>query len=302
MPALQRRHFWIGFGLASLGTALFSLKSIFIKLAYAAGSNSESVMLLRMSMAAPIYLLIALTLWHHRPAVRAHTSAGLLLKILGLGFLGYYLSSWLDLKGLEMISAQLERLMLFTYPLMVALLGFAFFKHALTRKLLLALLFSYAGIGLIYHQETALQGEQVALGAFLVWLAALAFAFYVLFSRRVIEQIGSLWFTSLAMLASSLLVIAHYALVYDWQDLLLSAEILLWTFLLALFSTVIPSFMVSEAIARIGPAQTGVIGSLGPLVTIVLAVWLLNEPFTLYHLGGFALVMAGVGLLTLKRP
>ena len=301
MPIIEKRHFWIGFALASLGTALFSLKSILIKLAYAAGSNSESVMLLRMLMAAPIYGVIAIYLWRSRPELQNHQNLTLLAKIAWVGFLGYYLSSWLDLKGLEMISAQLERLMLFTYPIMVAILGFLFFKQPLTRKLIASLCLSYMGIALIFHQETHYSGDMTGLGTLLVWLAATSFALYVLFSKALIAQVGSLWFTSLAMLASSFLVILHYAVIYDFSDLVLTPDILWLCFLLAVFSTVIPSFMVSEAIARIGPAQTGVIGTLGPIVTIILAVSLLNEPFTLFHLAGFGLVILGVGLLTYHK-
>lgn len=301
MPHIQRRHFWIGFALASLGTALFSLKSILIKLAYEAGSNSESVMLLRMLMAAPIYGVIALYLWRKHADLQQHNRLSIWLKIALVGFLGYYLSSWLDLKGLEMVSAQLERLMLFTYPIMVALLGFVFFKQPLTRKLLLALALSYIGISLIYTQEINFSGDNTALGTLLVWLAATSFALYVLFSKSLIQQLGSLWFTSLVMLISSLFVVTHYAVMYDWQDLLLSSEILWLIFLLAIFSTVIPSFMISEAIARIGPAQTGVVGTLGPIVTIILAVVILNEPFSGFHLAGFSLVILGVGILTLPK-
>lgn len=301
MPSLQRQHFWIGFALASLGTALFSLKSILIKLAYEAGSNSESVMLLRMLMAAPIYGLIALYLWRKHTHLQQHNRLSIWLKIAWVGFLGYYLSSWLDLKGLEMISAQLERLMLFTYPIMVALLGWMFFKQPLTRKLILSIAISYLGIALIYTQEISFSGDNTALGTLLVWLAATSFALYVLFSKSLIQQVGSLWFTSVVMLISSVFVVAHYGVMYDWQDLLLTSEILWLTFLLAIFSTVIPSFMISEAIARIGPAQTGVVGTLGPIVTIVLAVLILNEPFSGFHLAGFGMVLLGVGILTLRK-
>ncbi|WP_052501368.1 DMT family transporter [Thiomicrospira microaerophila] len=298
---MTRQHFWIGFLLAVFGTLLFSVKSIFIKLAYNAGSDADSVMLLRMSFALPVYALIAWWLWHKNPTKGRQQPLSLWLKLIALGFIGYFLSSWLDLLGLELISAQLERLTLFTYPIMVAILGALFFKQPLTRKIIFALAFSYIGIWLIYAQEARFGGEGVALGTLLVALAAFSFAFYVLFSRHIIAQVGSLWFTSWAMLAACLWVIIYFGITLDLNNFNLNADILLWTFLLALFSTVIPSFMISEAIARLGPAQTGIIGSLGPLFTVGLAVWILAEPFTLSHLFGFIFVMIGVSILTIKR-
>ncbi|AEG32209.1 DMT family transporter [Thiomicrospira cyclica] len=298
---MPRGYFWVGFLLAVIGTLLFSVKSILIKLAYEAGSDADGVMFLRMLFALPIYALIAGLLWQRYPGKRAVMQWPLWAKLVGLGFMGYFLSSWLDLKGLETISAQLERLTLFTYPIMVAILGALFFKQPLTRKIIAALTLSYLGILAIYGEEARMAETGTALGTILVALAALSFAFYVLFSRAIIAQVGSLWFTSWAMLAACVWVVVFFAVWIDFDSWVFNREILLWTFLLAIFSTVIPSFMISEAIARLGPAQTGIIGSLGPLFTIGLAVWILAEPFTLWHLLGFTLVMLGVGLLTLKN-
>lgn len=298
---MSRSVFWIGFLLAVLGTLLFSVKSILIKLAYQAGSNADEVMLLRMLMAMPVYAVIAWLLWQRYPSKGRELPGLVWLKLAALGFIGYFLASWLDLLGLELISAQLERLTLFTYPIMVGVLGAIFFKQPLTRKMILALVLSYIGIWVIYSQEASLSGEGVAQGTILVALAAFSFALYVLFSRQIIAEVGSLWFTSWAMLAACVWVIAYFGITLDFSEFILSQEILFWTFLLAIFSTVIPSFMISEAIARLGPAQTGIIGSLGPVFTIVLAVWILAEPFTWSHFIGFSLVMIGVGVLTLKR-
>lgn len=292
---LNRRYLWIGFFLAILGTALFSVKSIFIKLAYAEGLDTDSVLMLRMAIALPVYLLIMV--WLAKTKTTPDLN-GTLLKITFLGFIGYYLSSWLDLKGLEMISAQLERLTLFTYPIMVALLGALLFKTPITRKLLGALILTYGGLVIAFYQELSFSGEQTGLGTFLVFLAALSFSFYVLFGKKLIHQVGSLWFTSLAMAISSGFVLLHYLLLNDFSHLEVSNMAWLWLFLLAIVSTVIPSFMISEAIARIGPAQTGIIGTLGPMVTIVLAVWILQEPFGFWHAVGLVLVVGGVSWLS----
>ena len=74
-----------------------------------------------------------------------------------------------------------------------------------------------------------------------------------------------------------------------------------WITLMAIFSTVIPSYMIAEAIARIGPAQTGVIGTLGPIMTMGMAILILSEPFTLWHLVGMMLVISGVSILSLQK-
>jgi len=288
----------IGLLLAIIGTGLFSLKSIFIKLAYAEGLNTDSVLMLRMAIALPIYLAILFWLTQNRDVPDNLSQKW--LKIAFLGFIGYYLSSWFDLKGLEMISAQLERLTLFTYPIMVAILGAIFFKTPLTRKIILSLFITYLGLWIVFYKELSLTGENVPLGTLLVALAALSFSFYVLFGKQEIQKMGSVWFTGLAMSISSVFVLIHFAIFNDYSDLSVSSMAWLWLILLAIFSTVIPSFMISEAIHRIGPAQTGIIGTLGPIITMGLAIWILNEPFTIWHAVGMVFVIGGVSLLSYK--
>jgi len=285
-----------GFMLAIIGTALFSLKSIFIKLAYEEGLSAESVLMLRMAIALPIYTGILIWLYK-RPVQVPEQLNRHLLKIFFLGFIGYFLSSWLDLKGLEFISAQLERLTLFSYPILVALLGAVFFKAPLTKIIIVSLLMSYGGIWVVFNQEISFSGENSALGTLLVFLAALSFSLYVLLGKKVIHQVGSLWFTSIAMITSSIIVLVYYAIFFNYNALIVTSLAWVWLVLLAIFSTVIPSFMIAEAIAKIGPAQTGIIGTLGPMVTIVLAVFILNEPFSLYHALGISLVIGGVTVL-----
>ncbi len=304
MRSFAQSPLWFGFFLAVFGTALFSLKSILIKLAYAEGLNTDSVLMLRMAIALPIYL--AILVWLARtPGRHPENRWEKFGWIFFLGFIGYFLSSWLDLKGLEMISAQLERLTLFTYPILVAVLGALFFKTPITRKIFLSLLITYGGLWLVFHQEQSLAeklgSDDTWLGTLLVFLAALSFSFYVLISKKIIHQVGSLWFTSLAMSVSSLFVLAYFAGLIGFEQLNVTPMAWLWLILLAIFSTVIPSFMIAEAIALIGPAQTGIIGTLGPIVTIGLAVWLLGEPFSIYHAIGISLVIAGVLVLTVNK-
>ena len=294
----------VGMLLALFGTLLFSLKSIFIKFAYAHGLDANAVLVFRMALAVPFYIVILSYLLFKRKNQQdvPPLSKVLLLQVLGLGFLGYYLASLLDLLGLEYITAQLERLTLFTYPFMVAIIGYFIFKQPLTRRLIASLLISYIGLWVVMGQELQITGNNVFLGTALVMGSALSFSFYVLLSKSMIKKLGSLLFTALAMTASSLLVFTHGAIQVNFSTLLITPEAWGWLILLAIFSTVLPSFMMSEAIQRIGPTQTGIMGTLGPIFTIILAVYLLNEPISLTMAFGMLMVMCGVAVLFFKKP
>ncbi|WP_146515470.1 DMT family transporter [Rubripirellula amarantea] len=289
-----------GVTLAIVGTFLFALKSIFIKLAFAAGANATLVLAIRMTLALPFYVGV---LWYLRrredrkPLQREHV-----IRATTLGFLGYYLASYLDLAGLEQISAQLERLTLFTYPAMVAVLAWLFLGEQINRKIVLAIALSYFGVLLMYGQERAFTSVgDTSLGVMLVIGSALSYSFYILFAKPVMKHIGSQQFTSLAMIGSTFFVGVHFAATQPLTSLVEAKPIVyVYGLILAFVCTVIPSFMINEAIMRIGATRTTVIGSVGPVLTMMLAIFVLSEPSSLQHFLGMAVAIYGVSLVARK--
>ena len=283
----------LGFALAGFGTLLFSLKSIFIKFLYIEGLNADIVLVLRMAISLPIYLIILWWVVIKNPPGEKLVP-GVVFKIFLLGFFGYYLASLLDLMSLELISAQLERLGLFTYPFMVAVLGYFFFDERITKRIVFSLIVTYVGLYVVMGQELKLTGDGVIQGTLLVLGSALSFAFYVLFSKKHIRHLGSQLFTCIAMISSCVFGLVHGYIVLDIDRLMINQSAWFWLLMLVVLSTVIPSFMMVEAIDRVGATQTGIVGMLGPIFTIALAAYLLDEPLTLWLLLGVTLMMIGV--------
>ena len=293
MRANIEKNLLLGFALAGFGTLLFSLKSIFIKFLYLQGLDADIVLVLRMALSLPIYVGVLLWLYVSSDAVK-NLNQNIIAKVFLLGFFGYYLASLLDLMSLELISAQLERLGLFTYPFMVAVLGSLFFEERITKRIIFSLVITYAGLFVVMGQELKLTGEGVIEGTLLVLGAALSFAFYVLFSKKHIRHLGSQLFTCLAMISSCVFGLLHGVVVLDIGSLVVNPVAWFWLIMLVVLSTVLPSFMMVEAIDRIGPTQTGIVGMLGPIFTIALAIQLLDEAFTMWLVVGVALMMLGV--------
>ena len=297
---ITNSQFKSGVFFAIAGTALFSLKSIFAKLAFIEGIDATTLVTLRMLIAFPFYVVILIYAIKTRPEKAAILTKRDGLMIFGLGFLGYYLASYLDFQGLFYISAQLERLTLFTYPIMVALLSWLFFRERITLRILASLAISYAGVSLLFFNEASVNTNEghITLGTTLVALAAFSFAIYLIFSKAFVLRLGSLIFTSLAMSASMVFILIQFFATHELEDLLkVPGKVWFLCFLLAVFSTVIPSFFTSEAINRIGATKTSIMGSTGPVMTIFLAVMLLGEEFGLPQIAGLILVMLGVSFL-----
>lgn len=284
------------FVLALFGTILFSLKPIFVKLVYQYSVDSVTLMTLRMLFSLPFYLCV-LYLLHRHANPKRESLKGVLLPTIGIGVLGYYLASLLDLYGLTYISAQLERLLLFAYPTLVVILGAIFFRKKMAPVMLLLLGITYTGILIIFFNELELQGDKVLLGSAFVLASALVFAFYLLLSKKQIEKIGSEMFTCIAMLGASGAILLHFSLTHSLQVLRVPFSVLELSLAMAIVCTVIPTFLISRAVAELGADRVAIVGTLGPVITTGLAVSILNEAYTIYYGVGTLLVIIGVGLL-----
>jgi drug/metabolite transporter (DMT)-like permease len=295
--------------LAGGGAALFSMKAIIIKIAYGeADVEIDAILLLglRMAFALPVYLAIGLWLMRWRgQSIRGRLTWKLALSSWCVGLLGYYLAAYLDFVGLMFITAQLERLVLFTYPLFVMIFGALFFGGTLTGLGLFSLMLAYGGIAIVYLQGAIAQGEDATAGILFVLAAALAFAFYQLVARALIGRTGSLLFTCIAMSSAALASLTHMAIdsVLTGTAPFYAAvpvRIYYLAAVLGLVATVLPSFMINAGLGRIGAQASSMIHTISPMVTIVLAITVLGEPFTAVDALGSVLVIAGVGLYTWK--
>lgn len=295
----ESRNRTIGIMLAAGGAGLFSLKGVVIKLAFAEGIGVSQLLTLRMAFSLPVYLaigIIAFTRMKQKPALKFFLTSG------GLGLMSYYFSSWLNFEGLKYVSAQLERLILYIYPTMVALMSWMFLKDRITKQHVIALVLAYAGVAIMFGAEIGHLGPNAWLGGGLIFAGAFIYAIYVTASKPVIARMGSTLFTAFGMSVASIAFLTQSGI-----ELMITAPPPVtangyWLALtLAIFCTVIPSFMIAEAIGRIGPGPMSAVGGVGPVVAAWAAVVILHEPFGWPHFAAMALTILGVYLLAKPR-
>ncbi len=293
----------LGLTLALVGAIAFSAKAIIVKLAYRHGVDAVTLIMLRMLFALPFFLAIAW--WTSKPRggkpVPSLTRADT-LGVLGLGFTGYYLASFLDFAGLAYISASLERLILYLNPTLVLLLGRTLYGKAISRNQLLGMGISYGGVLLVFGHEANLAGADVALGAVLVFLSAVSYALYLSYSGELVLRLGSLRLVGLATTVACVCCILQFVLLRPVSAAFAVAPAVLWLSLLnAIGCTVIPVLLVMMAIERIGSGLAAQIGMVGPMSTITMGVLILGEPFTGWVLAGTVLVLLGIYVCSRAR-
>jgi len=287
-------HLASGLLLAGLGSIAFSGKAIIVKLAYQHGVDAVTLIMYRMLFALPLFLALAWWASRGKPALTRKDWLG----IVGLGFSGYYLASFLDFWGLMYITASLERLILYLNPTLVLILGWVLYQRRITRLQAIAMAVSYAGVLLVFGHEAGMQGPDAVLGALLVLGSAISYAVYLVFSGEMVKRLGSLRLVGLATSVACGLVLLQFVLLRPMSAALVAPEVIWLSLLNATLCTFAPVVMVMMAIERIGASLAAQTGMIGPMSTIAMGVVILGEPFNGWIVAGTVLVVAGVFLVT----
>ncbi len=286
-----------GLLLATLGAIFFSGKAIIVKLAYRYGVDAVTLIMYRMLFALPIFALMAW--WASRG--RASLTRKDWLGVLWLGFTGYYLASFLDFAGLAYITASLERLILYLNPTLVVLLGLVLYRRRITATQIIGMAISYSGVVLVFGHEITLLGPEAAWGALLVFLSAISYAIYLVYSGELVKRLGALRLVGLASTVACLCCLLQFALLRPLSAAAVAPEVIWLSLLNATLCTVAPVLMVMMAIERIGASMASQAGMVGPISTILMGVVILGEPFTAWVAAGTVLVIAGIFVFTRGR-
>lgn len=292
-----QRDVFLGVVFALLTAVGFSAKAILVKLAYLDSVDAITLLALRMVFSVPFFIGVAI--WakrQHAAPLGTHDR----LLVLGLGLIGYYCSSFLDFLGLQYISAGLERLILFLYPTMTVILSAMLYKRAIGRKVIVAMALCYAGIALVFLHDMGVKEGSVVLGASLVFASTLSYSIYLVGAGHAIARIGAMRFTAYAMVVASAASLLQFVVMRPLSALELPLRVYELSIAMAIFSTVLPVFLLSFAIKRIGSGNASLIGSIGPISTIYMAYVFLGESISLLQITGSALVLCGVLIISLS--
>lgn len=277
----------------------FSVKAILIKLAYAHPVDAATLLTLRLVFSAPFFVLMAV--WSARGA--APLSRLQWSWVVMLGFSGYFLASYLDFLGLTYITAGLERLILFLHPTVVVLLSAWWLRKPIRSHHIIALALSYGGIALAFTENLNVAGHahDVALGSALVFASGVVYAFFLIGAGEVVGAIGAMRFTAYAMLVACVASLLSFLFTHEARAIVVPAPVYGLALLMAILCTVIPAWLMAEGIRLTGANHAAMVGSIGPVATIFLGYWFLNEPVSALQMTGAALVLAGVVLISSRR-
>lgn len=293
----SRQTFLTGLAIAVSGAILFSAKAIVAKLIYRYPVDAVTLIAFRMIFSLPFFAAVAI--WQAKTAMSLSTADR--IRIVMLGLLGYYLSSFLDFIGLQYITAGLERLILFLTPSFVLLISVLFLKKKIGALEWMALVVSYLGTVLVFVHDAKTGGANVALGSVFVLASAVSYALYLLLSGELVRRVGAMRLVAYAMCVSSIACIGQFFVLRPVSMLAQPNAVYGLSLINAVFCTVLPVFLTMIAVSRIGAPTASQAGMVGPVSTLFMGALILGEPITAIQLAGTALVLSGIYLLSKKK-
>lgn len=284
-------RYYFGVMLAFLSAAGFGLLPIFSLLAYESNVTVVTILFLRFLLAALFFFAYAL-LAGKKEALREVNK----LPMLVLGLM-YTLISILYITAVKFIPASLAALLLYLYPALVALLSFLINREVITKRILLALVICFSGLTLVLGTSFA---AIHVYGLVLLTSAIILYAFYIVYSNRVVEQVSPLITSAYTTLFAALFLLAT-GLFGGSLSLDFAPAGWLPILGIAFFSTIVAVFFFLWSIEIIGSTRTSILSMTEPLVTVGFAALLFSERLTfLQALGGVGILL-GASLVVTAR-
>ena len=282
----------IGILVVFLATVFLSTKSIWAKLIYLDSLSPLNVLVCRAVLSLPFFLI---------PMIRFDWNSVNKSKVFKYSFFGailYLSSSIADFIGLLYISASLERAVLFTFPIYVFLLSSDLSRITFSKVVLIVS--TVLGLAIMFNPTVDNHLTDTLIGISLVLLSAIFWALFIIYSKRAVSNISSTIFTSTYMCITTVLLLLGF--IIDSKNFTtfstLQTHTMIYLVFLAIFCSIIPSYLMSFGLKRINASLAAVISAMGPIVTLGLDVVILNHNLASNEIIGAIIVTACVTCLT----
>lgn len=287
-----------GVMLVLTGSVLLSSKGIFTKLLYLQGLDFQGLAMLRAVISLPLFWLWAI--YRNGIPKLFRIERKVLLITLVTGFAAYYIGAILDLYALTLIDASLERILLYTYPALIVIISAIRYRKLPEPRISLALILTYFGVVFAIGGFESSLWQQNSVGSLLVLFCALIYAGYFFANEYAGRHISSSAFIVYAMTAATVALVVHFFVMGSGIKLELQTNTWLLLIAMVLFSMVIPIFMLAEGVRLIGAQRAGLISTVGPPSTIILAAIVLDESMFASQFTGVLTILFGIYVLERK--
>lgn len=272
-----------------LGVMGFSFKGIFIKLVYESGVDSITIMGYRGIFSLPFFLAACFLFKEKQKLpISSYVKMGI------TGFL-FYFSSITDTIGLGLIPVNVERVIMFTTPIFVLLLSFICFNKRYQIGIYIAAVISWIGVAISFASKGLENGDSI-FGIACVLTSSASYAGCMIMTSREVKYQNPLAFNAKLMTLCCVISLVPVLFNAHFDVTAIVPAKGEWTYpvLLAVVSTVLPSFLMSYGIKGCGEVVTSTFNNIGPFITMTAGVLILSETIGVYDIVGAIIVATSI--------
>ena len=260
---------------------------------YAAGMQTNSVLFYRFGLT---WVIITIVMLLRKESFRVTRQEFRVLTGLGLLFIVSSLTLYLSFLYM---AAGVASTILFTYPVMTAVIMALFFHERITFSTVLSLLLSGAGVVMLYWSDGV--GTLSILGVLLVLASALSYALYIILMNKGNLQMSSFKINFYVLMYCTLGMVVYSLLA--GMPLTLPQNAVSWFYVgwLAIVPAIFALVLMVYAAKYVGSTATAILGALEPLTAVLIGLLVFNEPFTTYLAVGIVLILAAVVIIAMVK-
>ena len=277
-----------GYIYSIISAILFGSAGLFVKLAFASGIDSISLLTLQYIIAVPL-MFILMYIFNKKLFKVTKTQ---LLRLAVLGIVGNTFMTVFYYTSFNYLPIQMVAILLYTYPIMVFIYLSVFKRESLGYKKLFALFLAFLGCVLTLDLLFG-QFEYSLMGVFFGLLCAMFYAFMNIYSEERLQGLEPLAINAYSTLFSliSLLIYKFPLFVFKGD---VTTNVLLYTIILAIFCEIIPLTLLYAAIKHIGSLKVSIIGNLEIPTAMLVSFFILHEQIGNMQIIGTVLVIYSI--------
>ena len=284
-----------GYFLIIFSSLALSFKSILVKFAFQLGVDSMTLMLMRLFVALPLFV-IALAIMEGKVSFKLTLREALIFGLMGISGMGCaMLFSFLSLENME---AALSNLLVFTYPAMTIVLLAIFSREKISKSKLFSLLLTFAGLAFIVRIDEAGKMAVNSSGVIFALLSALSYALYNVVGEKAMKGMSPIRVSSY----SAVFLVGFFGIVFGNRVYPESLELWGIASILGIFTGFIPFLCYMYGVKKIGASKAVIISSMGPVFTTLWAFIFLGEILDTIQVLGMFLIIIGVLTIKIKSP
>ncbi len=285
-----------GYFLVALAALGFSVKSVLVKVAYGHGVEPMTLMLMRIFIAMPFFVLTFI-IFEGRGAFTSVSKREIVYSFF-MGVIGLGLAILFFFYSVELIDASLTTLVIFTYPVLTVLVLVVFFGEKLSQGKVLALVMTFIGLTFVIKVGDFNFIKVNSMGIVYGLIASCCYAFYNIVSESALKGAKPIRLITFAMSFA----VVFFGLLFGWRTYPTEPVIWLIAAILGVVSTYLPFLLYLYGVKRIGAAKSVLVSTLGPIFTVIWAYIFIGERLDTYQLFGMALIVTGITAMKVDEP